>query len=88
MKEDENNLFELMREAQGGNQRAMLAIVQQFYPFISKVRRKVNRQDQEDFEQELLEKITRATLMYDLNTPIDITHFKNSIHGFVNKSRK
>jgi hypothetical protein len=88
MKENEKNLYELVKEAQCGNQEAMIAIIEKFYPLINKMSRRVEVQERDDFEQEILEKITRAILTYDMNTPIDLTYFKQSIRFFVNKSKK
>ncbi len=86
MKEKENNLFEMTREAQSGNQEAMIAIIQKFNPLIKKMRNRVKPQDREDFEQEILEKVTRAILTYDLNAPTDITQLKSSIRSIKQNS--
>lgn len=88
MIEAEKYLIDLVKEAQSGDQKALLAIIHRFYPAIKKVKKKISSQEQEDLEQELLEKIIRAILLYDLNMEIDLSHFKESIKAFMNEKHK
>ncbi|WP_051775305.1 helix-turn-helix domain-containing protein [Paenibacillus tyrfis] len=85
MKETECTLFKLVKKAQGGDQSALWTIIKRFYPAIKKLRRKTNIQDQDDLEQEIIEKMIRAILTFDLNTPVDQTNLRKSIQYFRNK---
>ncbi|MBE9914226.1 helix-turn-helix domain-containing protein [Paenibacillus donghaensis] len=84
MKNSENNLRELVRAAQGGDQTALWEIIQQFSPLIKKARGKTILQERDDLEQELFEKIIRAIHSFDINTSVDLTHFRKSVHLFAN----
>lgn len=88
MIEADKYLIDLVKDAQSGDQKALLTIVQRFYPAIKKVKKKISSQEQEDLEQELLEKIIRAILSYDLNMEMDLSHFRESVHVFMNEEQK
>lgn len=88
MKDDGCNLLTLVREAQNGNQTAIWKIIQRFRPVINKVKKKVNAQERDDLEQEIIEKIIHVVLTYDLNSTIDITQFKSSVQSFVRESEE
>ncbi|WP_019007837.1 helix-turn-helix domain-containing protein [Cohnella laeviribosi] len=86
MKENKSNLRELVGAAQSGDQIALLEIVQRFYPLIKKVKRKMILQERDDLEQEILEKIIRVILTFDINSSADLTYFRNSIKDFVRET--
>lgn len=85
MKELECQLYKLVKEAQSGHQFALRTIIKKFYPIVLKTRKRINIQEQDDLEQEILEKMIRAILTFDLNTPVDLTHFRKSIKSFFNE---
>ncbi len=88
MKDSECSLFKLAKKAQGGDQSALWTVIKRFYPAIKKLRRKTNIQDQDDLEQEIVEKMIRAILTFDLNTPVDQTYLRKSIQYFWNEDSK
>lgn len=86
MKERRNNLRELVEAAQSGDQNALMEIVRRFDPLIKKVKRKMVFQEQDDLEQEIMEKLIRVILAYDIHAPTDFTSFRKCIHEFVREA--
>jgi DNA-directed RNA polymerase specialized sigma subunit len=86
MKDTRSNLRELVAAAQGGDQSALMEIVRRFDPLINKVKRKMIFQERDDLEQEIMEKLIRVILAYDINRPTDFTSFRKSIHAFVRET--
>jgi len=81
-----NNLRELVEAAQHGDQNALMEIVRRFDPLIKKVKRKMIHQERDDLEQEIMEKLIRVILAYDIDSPADFTSFREWIHAFVRET--
>ncbi|WP_296979244.1 helix-turn-helix domain-containing protein [Thermobacillus sp. ZCTH02-B1] len=75
-----------MAAAQSGDQHALMEIVRRFDPLIKKVKRKMIFQEREDLEQEIVEKLIRVILAYDINVPADFTSFRKCIREFVREA--
>jgi DNA-directed RNA polymerase specialized sigma subunit len=86
MIEKRESLRQLVAAAQSGDQHALMEIVRRFDPLIKKVKRKMIAQDQDDLEQEIIEKLIRVILAYDMDAPADFTSFRKLIRDFVREA--
>jgi DNA-directed RNA polymerase specialized sigma subunit len=76
----------LVEAAQSGDQNALMEIVRRFDPLIKKVKRKMAFQERDDLEQEIMEKLIRVILAYDIHAPADFASFRKRIHAFVREA--
>jgi hypothetical protein len=76
---DNKDLYDLVRDAQSGNKQALAQVLDMFYPDIKRVSRKRKKQEQGDLEQDLIERIIKAILKYDIASTPDLTQFCSEI---------
>jgi|HigsolmetaGSP11D_1036233.scaffolds.fasta_scaffold59284_1 DNA-directed RNA polymerase specialized sigma subunit len=74
---DSDSLYDLVKRAQSGDQQALYEIIKKFDSSIRKAKKQTKRQDREDLEQVLMEKLIRAILAYDLNNVPDVSKLFN-----------
>ena len=86
MKERRSHLRELVEAAQSGDQHALMEIVRRFDPLIKKVKRRMVVQERDDLEQEIIERLIRVILAYDIHSPADFTSFRKCIRAFVRET--
>lgn len=73
------DLYELVKEAQQGDQTAMLSIIYNFYSSIGHAKRKTKLLEQDDLEQTIIEHIISATLSFNLDKLPDFSEFLDEI---------
>lgn len=71
----ENNLYDLVLEAQKGDQEAMQTIITLFMPAIKSAKVKVNGDRQQDLEQAIIETLIKKICTYDISNTPDFTSF-------------
>lgn len=74
-----NDLFDLVRRAQNGDKLSMYAIIERFYPSIRKSKWNTSKQEQDDLEQDLAEKIIKIVFSYNLEKAPDFSEFCNNV---------
>lgn len=57
-----NDLFDLVGKAQNGDELSMYVIIERFYPSIRKSKWNTSKQEHDDLEQDLIEKIIKIVL--------------------------
>lgn len=72
---DDVDLYKLVGQAQLGDVQALNKIIDMYDPVIKKAKRKMNRQEQDDLEQSIIETITYKILTYDLSRTPSFTDF-------------
>lgn len=86
MREKRESLRQLVEAAQNGDQHALMEIVRRFDPLIRKVKRKMIVQERDDLEQEIIERLIRVILTYDIRAATDCASLRKRIYEFVRET--
>jgi len=83
----ENNLFNLVQQAQAGDKDAMEEIILMFMPIIRSIKHKLKPDRQDDIEQNIVETLIKKIKSYDLSHAPDFTSFCSQLADPEQRSR-
>ncbi|WP_438350933.1 helix-turn-helix domain-containing protein [Paenibacillus sp. FA6] len=73
------DLFILVQRAKAGDKEAMNQIIVMFRPLIIKVSQRAKPNERSDLQQDIIEKVIRSVLSYDMNSLPDYTEYIEQI---------
>ncbi|OPA74137.1 hypothetical protein BVG16_25665 [Paenibacillus selenitireducens] len=76
----EDELFDLVQRAQGGDNEALSKIITAFLPTIRCARQKIKKDRQDDLEQNIVETIIKKIMSYDLTQTPDFSTYCRQIN--------
>ena len=71
----DKKLFDQVRAAQQGDKEYLGRIIEAFAPAIRQAKRQMNRNEQEDVQQAIIEMLIHKILSYDLSQTLDYSAF-------------